>query len=79
MAAFESVQLVPVNPPIVVWQELVVNAQPVTLVLRKNLYADAPTDYAITDTNGATVVTLKAKKSVTNKRGKWRSAARLKS
>ena len=73
MSAVETVQLVAVTPPIEVSRALV-RTEPVTLVLRKDLYADAPTDYAITDTNGSTVVTLKAKNhSVTNKRSALRA------
>lgn len=63
----DTVQLVSVSPPIKVVGQ--VRSEPTTLVLRENLYADSPTDYAITDLNGDVVVTLKAKNhSVTNKR-----------
>lgn len=64
---YDSIKLVAVSPPIDVYGR--VRQEPVTLVLRENLYADSPTDYAITDLNGDVVVTLKAKKhSATNKR-----------
>jgi hypothetical protein len=64
---YDSIKLVAVSPPIDVYGR--VRNEPVTLVLRENLYADSPTDYAICDLNGDVVVTLKAKNhSVTNKR-----------
>lgn len=67
MTNYADVQLVTVVPAIQVVG--VVENQPTTLVLRKNLYADHPTDYAIQDTNGRTILTLKAKEhSIRDKR-----------
>lgn len=57
-----TVELVAVNPPLECFKiKGIVRPDPTTLVMHKNLYADEPTDYKITDTQGATVVTLKAK------------------